>query len=86
MYLAVALFFITNLFSLYRLSELAMHGVKQANGRLVAQGIGRKTVLRLIMGLDPSYRSMEPSPRSLQASSSLGIPRSIQRLRLGKEE
>lgn len=87
MYLAVALFFITNLFSLYRLSELSLAlGSSELTSRLVAQCSRRQDQLRLIMGFNLARWSVDTSHGLVQSQTTLGVQRSCQRCRLGAEK
>ena len=76
MYLAVALFFITNLFSLYRLSE--SRTLRQSSSftvRLVALCPWWKDVLRVRMDLDAAHWSGITSSRPIQSQTTVGVKR-----------
>ena len=91
MYLAVALSFITSLFSLYRLSMCSFRSVlfertSQLTPRLVACRSRRPDQLRPLLGSDSTRGPHGASPRPIQSARKMGRARSSERGRLGAQE
>ena len=86
-YLAVALFFITSLFSLYRLSKCCWSRAAVAESfRLVAERFGRKAILLDLLGCHTAHRIDLPSSRFVQLATAMGSERSDSVQRLGAKE